>query len=404
MKKIHYAWAVCLGCALFMFVAAGLTGNAFSVVQPYILAQNGFTNTQTSMIMTVRSLGYLGCMFLMPWYYRAFGYRGGAALSVVFAAAAFFLFALADRLYLYYLAGLIAGLCAGFGSMIPTTILIARWFHEKHGLALGLCSASTGLATVIFSPLMAQLIERYSLTVCFLSLACFCLLLALAVWLLLRDSPAACGKMPYGERQDQPVRTIRRRVPELHRARWSFLLISACLLGGITTPGFTHVMILLTTSGVPTQTASVCISILGFALMIGKCIYGESCDLLGTRRTNWLFGSILCAGLLMCALSDLHIPFLPFAAAICFGLGVPFGTVGPSVWAEDFTNEAHFDWALRLLQIGSSAGALLFSFMPGMIADLTGSYAPAYVVYLAFMVFSLLVVQSTYYKIARERT
>lgn len=401
MKKLHYAWAVCLGCALFMFVSAGLTGNAFSVVQPYILAQNGFTNTQTSMIMTVRSLAYLACMFLMPWYYRLFGYRRGGALSVLLAAAAFALFALADKLYLYYLAGLIAGLCAGFGSIVPATILITRWFYEKHGLALGICTASTGLATVIFSPILTRLIERYSLAVCFWVLAGFCLLLTFAVWLLLRDSPESCGKTPYGVRQDSPGKPIRRSVPELHRARWAILLIAACLMGSISTPAFTHVMILFTTSGVPTQTASLCISIFGIALMLGKCIYGESCDLLGSRRTNWLFGGMLCAGLLLCALSDLHISFFPFAAAILFGLGIPIGTVGVSVWAEDFTNEAHFDWALRLLQTGSSAGSLLFSFMPGMIADLTGSYAPAYFIFLGFMVFILLVVQSTYYKIAR---
>ena len=402
MKKLHYAWAVCLGCALFMFVSAGLTANAFSVVQPYILAQNGFTNTQTSMIMTVRSLAYLGCMFLMPWYYRLFGYRRGAALSVLLAAAAFALFALADRLYLYYLAGLIAGLCGGFGSIVAATILITRWFHEKHGLALGVCAASTGLATVIFSPILTELIERFSLAVCFWALAGLCLLLAAAVWLLLRDSPESCGKTSYGVRQDRPVKPVQRRVPELHRAHWALLLVAACLMGGITTPGFTHVMILFTTSGVPTQTASLCISIFGVALMLGKCAYGESCDLIGSRRTNWLFGGVLCAGLLLCALSDLHVPAFPFAASILFGLGIPIGTVGLSVWAEDFTNAAHFDWALRLLQIGSGIGALLFSFMPGMIADTTGSYAPAYFIFLGFMVFILLVVQGTYYKILRE--
>ena len=34
--------------------------------------------------------------------------------------------------------------------------------------------------------------------------------------------------------------------------------------------------------------------------------------------------------------------------------------------------------------------------MPGMVADLTGSYAPAYVIFALFAVFSILTVQSTY--------
>ena len=54
MKRLHRAWAVCLGCTFMLLICGGLGINAFSVSQPYILAQNGFTNTQTSMITTVR--------------------------------------------------------------------------------------------------------------------------------------------------------------------------------------------------------------------------------------------------------------------------------------------------------------------------------------------------------------
>ena len=42
-----------------LFVTCGLAFNVFSAAQPYILTQNGFTNTQTSLITTVRSAAYL---------------------------------------------------------------------------------------------------------------------------------------------------------------------------------------------------------------------------------------------------------------------------------------------------------------------------------------------------------
>ena len=53
---------------------------------------------------------------------------------------------------------------------------------------------------------------------------------------------------------------------------------------------------------------------------------------------------------------------------------------------------------------GYGLGALVFSFMPGLFADACGSYAPSYLVFLAFGVFSLLVVQSTYRQTARSRS
>ena len=43
-----------------------------------------------------------------------------------------------------------------------------------------------------------------------------------------------------------------------------------------------------------------------------------------------------------------------------------------------------------------SGAQAAFSFMPGAIADLTGSYAPVYIVFTLFAIFTLAVVQSTY--------
>ena len=49
-------WLVCLGGAVMLFSSMGLGSNLYSVYQPYIIAQNAFTNTQASWIITTRSL------------------------------------------------------------------------------------------------------------------------------------------------------------------------------------------------------------------------------------------------------------------------------------------------------------------------------------------------------------
>ena len=158
MKRLHRAWAICLGCTLMLFVCGGLSVNAFSVTQPYVLAYGGFT-TQTSMINTIRALSYLGCMFAAPLFFRTLGYRLGTAVAVAFSAVSFAVFAASKTLVGFYLGGVLAGIGYGFGSMIPATILINRWFHRKKGLAIGLCSASTGLAMIVFSPILTAICE-----------------------------------------------------------------------------------------------------------------------------------------------------------------------------------------------------------------------------------------------------
>ena len=193
MKNIPRVWAVYLGCALTLLVCGGLCVNAFSVTQPYILAQNGFTNTQTSMITTACSVTFLLCMFVANAYYEKLGYRVGLTLAVGLGAGSFVLFAEAKTLLSYYLAGMLAGVSYGLGAMLPASILMLRWFSSHRGTAIGICAAGTGISAVVFSPILSARIERFSLRVCFYFEALVALFVAALVFLLIRESPESCG-------------------------------------------------------------------------------------------------------------------------------------------------------------------------------------------------------------------
>jgi|GEM_PF-5750778 len=158
-KNLRRAMLSCAGCTLMLFVTCGLAFNVFSAAQPYVLAQNGFTNTQTSLITTIRSAAYLLGTFAIGRYYRRLGYRTGCALAAMLACVSFLLFAAAKSLAAYYFAGAVAGVSYALGSMVPASILMRRWFRAHSGLAIGICSAGTGLATVVFSPLFTAIAE-----------------------------------------------------------------------------------------------------------------------------------------------------------------------------------------------------------------------------------------------------
>ena len=108
----------CAGCTLMLFVTCGLAFNVFSAAQPYVLAQNGFTNTQTSLITTIRSAASLLGTFAIGRYYRRLGYRTGCALAAMLACVSFLLFAAAKSLAAYYFAGAVAGVSYALGSMV----------------------------------------------------------------------------------------------------------------------------------------------------------------------------------------------------------------------------------------------------------------------------------------------
>ena len=283
MKNIHRAWAVCLGCTLALLVCGGLCINAFSV-------------TQTSMITTACSVTFLLCMFVVNTYYDKLGYRAGLTLAVLLGVGSFVLFAEARTLPGYYLAGMLAGVSHGLGAMLPASILMLRWFSSRRGTAIGICAAGTGISAVVFSPILSALIERFSLRVCFYFEALVSLLAAGLVFLLIRESPEACGLAPYGTREEASSSEKQKLSIHPSRLRWAMLYLGVILIGSIASPGFAHMMILFTSSGF-------------------------------------------------------------------------------------------------------SGAQAAFSFMPGAIAALTGSYAPAYIVFTLFTlfaIFTLAVVQSTY--------
>ena len=159
--------------------------------------------------------------------------------------------------------------------------------------AIGICAAGTGISAVVFSSILSALIERVSLRACFYFEVLVSLLAAIAVFLLIWETPEACGLAPYGTREEASSAEKQKLSIHQSRLRWAMLYLGVILIGSIASPGFAHMMILFTFSGF-------------------------------------------------------------------------------------------------------SGAQAAFSFMPGAIADLTGSYAPAYIVFTLFAIFTLAVVQSTY--------
>ena len=114
---------------MILFCTSGLTINAFTIYQPYIL-NNGLTNTQSSFVITVRSLFCFLSMFLTAPYYRRLSLRNGLCLASCLTVLGFFLFGLARGFYAYCVSAAVIGLSYGLGTLIPIAMLIERWFGE----------------------------------------------------------------------------------------------------------------------------------------------------------------------------------------------------------------------------------------------------------------------------------
>lgn len=398
VKRIHYGWFVCAGCALLLFCTSGLSVNAFTVYQPYILRQNDFTNAQSSAIITVRSLFSFLAMFFTGRYYKIFSLRTGIGISGILTVLGFALFGMASGHFVYCAAAALIGLGYGFGTMIPVAIVLEHWFAQKRTFAIGICSACTGLSTLGIPNALTWLIEKYGLrTAFFTEAACIAALLLIAV-LLIRDFPENLHMQPYGFGQNSAEKTCGDAAPRktLTTGHWVLIWAMLLLLGPMMNVGYSHLTVLVSTEGFNPQLTALSITVSGVALTVGKFLFGWMSDKIGTYKCNWIFGAVLVAGLILCCMIRANTAVL-LLAMCCYGGGLATTSVGLTAWAGDLSAPEQYDTNVRRFQLGYAAGTLLFSSLPGTLADhFGGSYIPAYIFFVGCAVFVLLSVQWLY--------
>lgn len=121
----------------------------FSIYLPYIVQQNGFTNTQTGLLTTMRTLAALLSMLGADGYYRRFGLRRGLTLPFLATVAAYLLYGSTRTPAFYYGAAVLTGFGYGLGGIFPVALLIRAWFPKKAATAMSIAATGSGIASLL---------------------------------------------------------------------------------------------------------------------------------------------------------------------------------------------------------------------------------------------------------------
>lgn len=379
MKKSSYSWLVCAACTLLMFCTIGISTTAFSVHQPYLIAVNGFTNLQASVILTVRYLFSIVTVLLADRMIGRLGPRNSAALSLLSGALGFAVYGLAQSHLIYCLGSVLVGIAQGLGGMVLVSIIIVRWFRSRQGTALGICAAGSGLASIICPPVVTAIVARVSLSAAFLIEAAFFLLCCVVVFIVIRDTPEKMGLAAYTA-QKREERKVRSYGGPISTPMAVILAAIYLLVGGIMVIDTGYVSTLYAGMGHSLAGVSLLLSVNGVTLALGKVLYGMAADRRGGRWANTVFLSALLVGQILHCFAGSGSFALALAAQLLTGIGLPAGTVGVSVTAMSFSSETQFPKRVKTLQAMLNIGMLSFSFLPGMLADLSGSYLSSFYV------------------------
>lgn len=156
---------------------------AWSIFRKPLESELGISATESLLPYTVALVCYAACMPIAGFYLPQIGTRKMTAIGGIVVGTGYILSSFATHIGTMALTyGMIAGIGVGIAYGVPMAV-VARWFPDKKGLAVGLTIIGFGLSPLITAPLANQLIAAYSVrpTLRFLGIAFTLIILASAM-------------------------------------------------------------------------------------------------------------------------------------------------------------------------------------------------------------------------------
>ncbi|MCU0897946.1 MAG: MFS transporter [Burkholderiales bacterium] len=218
----------------------------------------------------------------------------GAAL----AAAGTFLFATAESLPLVLLGRFLIGASVGvaFVSMMK---LSTHWFAaERFAMVAGLALAAGVVGAVSAGAPLRWLSDAFGWRGVMLGAGVFTAVLAIAVWLVVRDDPGDRGFRSFitAPRSERPAHSMLGGVVRVLRERnvWLIFVVNGGISGpSLTFAGLWGVPFLVTHYGVSTATAALITSLTLLSWAVAGPLVGHFSDRIGERKPLYVLGAVL---------------------------------------------------------------------------------------------------------------
>ena len=294
---------------------------------------------------------------------------------------------LSSRIYsllsLYLIIGVLAAAGACAVSWVPTGALIARWFAERRGSALGVAFSGMGAGVLVVGPLAQWLIAGHGWRAAYLVLGVGTLaVLVPLVWLGVREPPARAtpvrGTDPASTRWGVEVGDALRT-----RAFWALFFAYLCTPLAVFSV-VTHQVAFAVDHGFPRLFVAGIFGLTGLLSVMGRIGFGIAADRIGRATSATI--SYGCTALGTLCLLGLevwpHVAAL-YAYAVFFGLG--FGARGPIITAmASQLFPARFGAIYGFLSVGNGIGGGIAPWFGGFVHDVTGSYRLAFLIAVGF--------------------
>ncbi|MBY0338706.1 MAG: MFS transporter [Acetobacteraceae bacterium] len=355
-------------------IALGAVGGVglWSVVValPHVQAEFGATRAEASLPYTLVMLGLAAGAVAMGRAADRFGPMRPLVLGTVIISAGYVLAGLAPSLLVFALAH---GLLIGLGSSASFAPLVADaslWFRRRRGIAVALAACGNYFAGAAWPPILTALIEAYGWRVAHVAVGVACLVLMLPLSLALRARAPGLREPPPAPRPGGPV-------PMSSNALTAVLCVAgfACCMA-MAMPQV-HIVAYCGDLGYGVARGAEMLSLMLVTGVVSRIASGFIADRIGGLLTLLLGSTLQGLALLLFLFFD-SLASLYLLSAL---FGLVQGGIVPAyaVIVRERLPAAEAGGRIGIVLMSTMVGMAAGGWMSGVVFDLTGSYAAAFV-------------------------
>lgn len=379
-----YRWLIVLvafyGCCLH----AGCLIYAFGLFIKPLQAHFGWDRATITLAFTLQFI----CLGMAsPFVGKAvdrFGTRSVVIAGAIVAASGFLTLSIVRIPLHFYLVNVIIGVGGSAMGPVPCTGAVSSVFNKKRGLAIGAMSTGIGVGGFIFSPLIGGvLLPNYGWQGAYLGIAIAHLVMVPLALMFMRQQSRAIGIAA-----DSPVLSADDRTGVcngniLLSAPFCFIAAAFFLLLFSLVGTLQSQVPYLQDIGFPLQTASSALGALGLVSAGAKFFFGWLCDKIHPKISFAIASLFLMGGITLLACIKPSSPsVLLWAYASVFGVGIgswlPIMSMMVSTTFGMASYGLFFGGVSLIQSIGQATGPLV----AGFLYDWTGSYHPAFLLFI----------------------
>ena len=381
LKNLKFRkWLVLVASFLIMAVSFSIVNNITSLFLDPVTKRLGISISSFSFVFTIGAITTALMSPVIGQLMAKVPLSIIMSLGAILAGGGFFCYALATKIWMFYIIAIVVGIGTTCLTTIPISTALTHWFEDKKGTALGIAMAGAGTGSFIWMQIVSRMLLKlsYQATYAILGLIILVVCLPLTIFII---------RMP----PDTTIEAKKKEKISYKDIHWSLQLIlfaiGLFLLGMSISGTKMHIQPYLTNLGHPlTFNANVGSTQAVFALL-GSLIGGYVFDKLSLRTSITIFVSMALISYI-CLIYGAYSTLL-FIFAALFGLCLCLPSLLPSYGTSALFGKEHYAMHLGFINMIFTFGGALGPVISGFIADHL-SYTLVWVVYFVFTVIYLI--------------